>query len=90
MPRIVITHDTVDPDEWSKFTSERVEAFEEFFGGSNVVDHVAKDGTKFVAVAAEVDDIEAVMAALASPPPELGAAMERHGVLPPITVFVEK
>ncbi len=90
MPRIVITHNTVDPDNWSKFTSEREEAFQKFFGGTNVVDHLAEDDSKFVAVAAEVDDVEGVMAALASPPPELGTAMERHGVLPPITVFVEK
>jgi len=27
---------------------------------------------------------------LASPPAELGAAMERHGVLPPMTVYIEK
>lgn len=90
MPRIVITHNTVDPDNWSKFTSEREEAFEEFFGGGNVVDHIAQDGSNFVAVAADVDDVDAVMAALASPPVELETAMERHGVLPPITVFVEK
>lgn len=89
MPRIVITHDTVDPNEWSKFTSEREEAFQQFFGGGNVVDHLAEDGSKFVAVSADVDDVDAVMAALASPPPELGTAMERHGVLPPITIFVE-
>ncbi len=90
MPRIVITHNTEDPDNWSKFTSEREEAFKEFFGGSNVVDHIAQDDSNFVAVAAEVDDVDALMAALAAPPAELGAAMERHGVLPPITVFVEK
>jgi hypothetical protein len=90
MSRIVITHNTADPDKWSKFTSEREDAFKEFFGGGNVVDYIAQDGSNFVAVAAEVDDVDAVMAALSSPPAELGAAMERHGVLPPITVFVEK
>lgn len=90
MSRILITHDTVDPDNWSKFTSEREEAFEQFFGGSNVVDHIAQDGSNFVAVSADVDDVDAVTAALSSPPAELGAAMERHGVLPPFTLFVEK
>ncbi len=90
MSRIVITHNTADPDKWSKFTSEREDAFKEFFGGGNVVDYIAQDGSNFVAVAADVDDVDAVMAALSSPPAELGAAMERHGVLPPIAVFVEK
>jgi hypothetical protein len=31
-----------------------------------------------------------VMAALASPPPEVGTAMQRHGVLPPLTIYIEK
>lgn len=90
MARIVITHNTVDPDKWSQFTSEREKAFEEFFGGGNVVDYIAQDGSNFVAVVADVADVDAVMAALSSPPAELGAAMDQHGVLPPITVFVEK
>ena len=37
-----------------------------------------------------VEDVAAVLAGLASPPPELHAAMERHGVLPPVTVYIEK
>jgi hypothetical protein len=36
-----------------------------------------------------VDDAAAMMAALASPPAEVAAAMERHGVVPPLTAFVE-
>jgi hypothetical protein len=30
------------------------------------------------------------MAAIAAPSPELAAAMERHGVLPPLTAYIEK
>jgi hypothetical protein len=30
------------------------------------------------------------MAAIASPPPELIAAIERHGVIPPLTAYVER
>jgi hypothetical protein len=58
-------------------------------GGSNVVDHVAQDGSTTVAISADVADVAAVMATLASPPADLGAAMERHGVLPPLAVYVE-
>jgi hypothetical protein len=54
------------------------------------VDHVAQDGSSAVAIAANVEDVAAVLAGLASPPPELHAAMERHGVLPPVTVYIEK
>lgn len=58
-------------------------------GGSDVVGHVAHDGSKLVAVSANVSDVDAVMAALGSPPPELAAAMEKHGLLPPLVAYVE-
>ena len=89
MPTMVITHGVVDVESWLSFKSERADAIAGM-GGANVVDHVAHDGSNSVAIAADVDDVAGVMAALASPPPELGAAMERHGVLPPLTVYVEK
>jgi hypothetical protein len=89
MPKMVITHGVVDVDSWLSFKSERADAIAGM-GGANVVDHVAHDGSNSVAIAADVDDVAGVMAALASPPPELGAAMERHGVLPPLTVYVER
>lgn len=54
------------------------------------VDYLAQDGSNFVAVAADVDDVDAVMTALSSPPAELDASTERHGVLPPMTIFVQK
>jgi hypothetical protein len=30
------------------------------------------------------------MAAISSPPAEVAAAMERHGVLPPVAIYIEK
>jgi hypothetical protein len=89
MPKMVITHGVVDVDNWLKFKSERAESVAAL-GGENAVDHVALDGTNSVAVVADVDDVEAMMAGLASPPPELQAVMEKHGVLPPLTAYVEK
>ncbi len=89
MPKMVITHSVVDVDNWLKFKAERANAIAGM-GGANVVDHVAHDGSNTVAVTAQTDDVAAVMAAIASPSPELGAAMERHGVIPPLTVYVEK
>ena len=88
MPKMVITHSVADVDNWLGFKAERAEAFGGL-GGTNVVDHVAHDGSKTVAVAADVADVDAIMAALGSPPPELAAAMEKHGVLPPLAVYVE-
>ena len=89
MPRLVITHDVADVDTWLTFKSERADAISGM-GATNVVDHVAHDGSKTVAVSAETDDVEAILAAIASPPPELLAAMERHGVIPPFTAYVER
>jgi len=88
MPKMVISHSVADVDKWLGFKAERAEAIGGL-GGTNVVDHVAHDGSKTVAVAADVADVDAIMAALGSPPPELAAAMEKHGVLPPLVVYVE-
>ena len=89
MAKIVINNNVVDVYSWLKFKSERAEAIAGM-GGVNVVDHVAQDGSNAVAIASDVGDVEAVLAALSSPPAELASAMERHGVLPPLTVYVER
>jgi hypothetical protein len=85
---MIITHNVVDVANWLSFKGERVGAISAM-GGSEIVDHVAQDGSNSVAIAANVKDVAAVLAGLASPPPELHAAMEKHGVLPPVTVYVE-
>jgi len=58
----------------SQFKSERVEAIAGM-GGRNAVDHVAYDGSKTVAISADVDDAAGMMAALASP----GRSRLTHG-----------
>jgi len=88
MPKVVITHKVPDVEHWLTFKSERVSLLSPFATG--VTDHVALDGSKNVAVGLDVKDLAALQAALASPSPELAAGMERHGVLPPLAVFVEK
>ena len=88
MPRIVITHNVVDVADWLSYKAERAEAIATL-GGSNVVDHVALDGSTGVAVAADVADVEAMMAVLADPPAEMLEVMNRHGVVPPLTTYVE-
>ena len=57
--------------------------------GSNVTDYVALDGSKNIAITVDVDDMDAAQALLSSPPPEAAAQMEAHGVLPPITAYIE-
>jgi hypothetical protein len=89
MPRMVMTHSVVDVDNWLKGKSERAEAISAL-GGSNVVDYVARDGSNNIAISADVDDVGKMMATVASPPAELAATMEKHGVVPPLTVYVER
>ena len=88
MPKVVITHNVPDVERWLKYKAERVSLLSPFATG--LTDHVALDGSKSVAVALDVKDLAALQSALASPSPQLAAGMERHGVLPPLAVYVEK
>ena len=89
MPKIVTTHNVRDVDTWLEGKAERAAAISSM-GGMNIVDHVAEDGSKSIAITFDVDDVGTVTAALASPPAEMAEAMERHGVIPPLTVYVER
>ncbi|MFO7531046.1 MAG: hypothetical protein R6W93_01205 [Candidatus Limnocylindrales bacterium] len=88
MPKVVLTHGVVDIERWLQGKTERAAAIMEF--GFDVRDHVAVDGSNQVAVTAEVDDLEGIQALLSSPPPEIAAQMESHGVLPPVVAYIER
>ena len=89
MPKMVITHGVADVNQWLSFKAERAEAISAM-GASQIVDLVAQDGSNAVAISANVDDVAAVIAATSAPSPELGAAMARHGVIPPLMMYVER
>ena len=89
MPRMVITHDVVDIERWLK-GKERA-------GGSDRVGRLerhrprrARTAATAIAVTADIHDLDALQAMLDSPPPEIAAQMEAHGVLPPLTAYLEK
>ncbi len=88
MPKLVITHAVVDVERWLTGKAERAAAFSPF--ATDVTDHVALDGSKTIAITADVHDAAGAQAMLASPPPETAALMEQHGVVPPITAYIEK
>jgi hypothetical protein len=88
MPRVVVTHGVVDIDRWLAGKAERAAAIASG-SGSNVVDHIAQDGSNAIAITADVSDLDAMGALLASPSPDVLAAMEAHGVVQPITLYVE-
>ncbi len=88
MTRMVITHAVQNVEHWLHFHDERAASLAPF--ASNVTDHVAMDGSNSVAITADVHDMAAAQASMASPSPEMVAAMEKHGVIQPLAVHVEK
>ena len=88
MPRVVITHAVEDIDRWLEGKADRAAAIESGTG-SNVTDYVAHDGSNKIAITADVADPAALQGILASPPPEVLARMEAHGVIQPISAYVE-
>jgi hypothetical protein len=86
MPKVVFTHAVKDLAQWASKHSERVAAFAPW--GTNVVDHLSADGAKNVAVSVDVHDLAAMKKAISSP--EIEAAKQAHGVVDPLTIYVEK
>jgi hypothetical protein len=85
---MVITHAVVDIDRWLQGKAERVEIISRY--ATNVTDHVAADGSNSVAITADIHDMAGLQELMASPSPEDTAAQERHGVIQPITAYIEK
>jgi hypothetical protein len=88
MPKVVITHAVQDIDRWLQGKAERAASFE-LVAGSNVTDFVAQDGSNNIAVSADLADLDAMKSMLAAPPADLVALMEAHGVVQPLTVYIE-
>ena len=88
MTKMVITHAVENVERWLGFKKERADALAPI--ATNVTDHTALDGSNNVAVTMDVHDMAGAQALLTSPSPELVAAMDRHGVIPPLTAHIEK
>ena len=88
MPKMVVTHAVVDVERWLKGKAERAAAIGPF--ATNVTDHVAADGSNNVAITADIHDMAGAQSMMASPSPEAAAQAESHGVLQPMTVYIEK
>ena len=85
---MIIAHDVADVDQWLSFRDDRVSSIAAT-GGTDIVGHAAHDDSNSVAITREFGDVDVPVSGLASPPPELAATVERHGVLPPLKVYVE-
>ena len=88
MPRMVLIHAVDDIERWLEGKAERAAAIESG-SGSNVQDYVAADGSNTIAITADVADVDAITTMLASPPPDVLEKMQAHGVVPPITAYIE-
>ena len=88
MAKVVITHAVEEMDRWLAGKGERAAAIESGTG-SNVTDYVAADGSNNIAITADVADVDAFNAMLASPPPDVRARMEEHGVVQPLATYIQ-
>jgi hypothetical protein len=88
MPRIVVTAAVKDVEAWLKFKPELIAQMSAV--ASDGTSYVAMDGSKRVATTWDVPDLQAFQAAQSAAPPEMAAAMERYGMIPPVTIYIEK
>jgi hypothetical protein len=88
MPTVIAHHEVKDTKHW--LSSPRREEVLGRLGASNIRTFVNQQNPQQVAVLMDVADLDAMMAALASPSPELVDAMEHDTVLPEtISILVQ-
>jgi hypothetical protein len=88
MPRIVVTAAVKDVEAWLKFKADLIAAMSAV--ASDGTSFVAADGSNRVASTWDVPDMDAFQAAQTAASAEMGEAMERYGMIPPVTVYIEK
>ena len=88
MPKIVVTAAVKDVEAWLKFKPEMIAQLSSV--ASDGSSYVAMDGSNLVASTWDVPDMDAFQAAQTAASPEMAAAMERFGMLPPMTIYVKK
>ncbi len=88
MPKVIVTHAVEDIDRWLQGKDARAAEIGTA-GGSNVTEYLAKDGSNKIAVTVDAEDLDALQSMLASPSPETLALMQSHGVIPPLTAYVQ-
>ena len=88
MPRIVVTAAVKDVEAWLKFKPQLIAHLSGV--ASDGTSYVTADGTNRVASTWDVPDLAAFQAAQAAATPEMAAAMEANGMIPPVTIYIEK
>ena len=88
MPRIVVTAAVKDVEAWLEFKADMTAALSGV--ASDGSSYVAMDGSNQVASTWDVPDMEAFQAAQHSFSPDLAAAAERAGMIPPVMIYIRK
>ena len=88
MPKIVVTAAVKDVQAWLEFKPQLIAHLSAV--ASDGTSYVAADGSNRVASTWDVPDLEAFQAAQTAASPEMVAAMERYGMIPPPTIYIEK
>ena len=88
MPKIVVTAAVKDVEAWLRFKPEFIAQLSAV--ASDGTSYVAMDGSNRVASTWDVPDMEAFQTAQTAASPEMAAAMEQYGMIPPVTVYIEK
>ena len=84
----IVTAAVKDVEAWLKFKAEMTAALSAV--ASDGSSYVAMDGSSQVASTWDVPDIEAFQAAQRSFAPELAAAAEQAGMIPPVMIYIKK
>ncbi len=88
MPKIIVTAAVKDVEAWLEFKADMTAALSAV--ASDGSSYVAMDGSNQVASTWDVPDMEAFQAAQRSFAPELAAAAERAGMIPPVMIYIKK
>ena len=88
MPKIVVTAAVNDVQAWLEFKPQLIAQMSAV--AADGTSYVAADGSNRVASTWDVADLDAFQAAQTAASPEMAAAMERYGMIPPVTVYIEK
>ena len=88
MPKIVVTAAVKDVEAWLKFKPQLIAHLSAV--ASDGTSYVAADGTNRVATTWDVSDMQAFQAAQTAATPEMAAAMEQNGMIPPVMVYIER
>ena len=88
MPKIVVTAAVKDVEAWLKFKPDLIARMSAV--ASDGTSYVAADGSSLVASTWDVPDLEAFQAAQTAASPEMAAAMESYGMIPPVTIYIER